>query len=128
MAEMLEELAARLSRRGALEVDRTGDQVRIAPRRAFGNRGVLRLLRPAAQGRVRLVHGVPRISVSPDGWAWLIWVVMAGASAVEVLMDRAVYPRDYPAWAPFAGLAAYSLLMAIAVVGLSSAIRRAIGR
>lgn len=128
MSENFDQIATRLSARPNLYVRRVGETLKVEPRRSIGGRGPLRLLWPAAEGRVRSGSGGPTMSVGPDGWAWLVWLVLAGASAVEVLMDRAEFPRDYPAWAPFALLGAYSLLMILSVASLSDAIRRGLGR
>lgn len=128
MTENLDALARTLSASAALDARRVGDRLKVAPRRRIGGRGPLRLLWPAAEGRVQWRGDRARVSVGPDGWAWLVWIVLAGASAVEWLMDRAEFPRDYPAFAPFLALGVYSLLMVFAVVSLSGAIRRAMGR
>lgn len=128
MTQDLDGLARKLSASPKLDARRIGEGLKIAPRRRIGGRGPLRLLWPAAEGRVQWRDGRPRVSVAPDGWAWLVWFVLAGASAVEVLMDRAEFPRDYPAYAPLVALGVYSLLMVVAVVSLSAAIRRAIVR
>lgn len=128
MAAGIEEIATRLAGQRGLAVARAGDRLKVSPRRSIGARGPLRLLWPAAQGRIAGSPAAPRISVSPDGWAWLVWIVLVGASTVEVLMDRADYPREYPVWAPFAALGVYTLLMIGSVIGLSAAIRHGLSR
>ena len=128
MADGIEEIATRLAGQRGLTVVGAGDRLKVSSRRSIGARGPLRLLWPAAQGRIAGSPAAPRLSVSPDGWAWLVWIVLVGASAVEALMDRAEYPREYPAWAPLAVLGVYTLLMIISVIGLSAAIRRGLGR
>jgi hypothetical protein len=128
MTENLDALSRTLSASPTLDTRRIGDRLKVAPRRRIGGRGPLRLLWPAAEGRVQWRRDRPRVSVRPDAWAWLVWIVLAGASVVELLMDRAEFPRDYPAYAPFLALGVYSLLMVVAVVSLSAAIRSAIAR
>lgn len=128
MADGMSGLAARIAATQRLHAVPVGSRLKVSPRRSIGARGPLRLLWPAAEARLSGPADAPRISVTPDGWAWLVWLVLAGASAAEMLMDRAEFPRDYPAYAPFLLLGVYTLLMMVAVVRLSGAVRRAIAR
>ena len=67
-------------------------------RRAFlPGRGVFRLLIPRTRVIVTdRVEKMPRTSVQPDRIAIFMVVMLLGGIAVELLMDRAKYPRDYP--------------------------------
>ncbi len=78
---------------------KVGNQRLIATRRrAFlPRRGIFRLLLPRTRAIVtNRVETKPRYSVQPDRIAIFMVIMLLGGLAVELLMDRAEYPRDYP--------------------------------
>lgn len=89
-----------LSMSSAFQVEVNSKKVVARRQRKFApRRGVFRLLLP---------HSLVIISpgkqpgqranclVRPDSLAIFMTVMLIGAIAVEILMDRATYPRDYP--------------------------------
>ena len=78
---------------------KVADQRLIATRRRtfLPKRGVFRLLIPRARVVVMdRVEGKVRYSVQPDPIAIFMVFLLLGGIAVELLMDRTQYPRDYP--------------------------------
>ncbi|MEO0983949.1 MAG: hypothetical protein AAFY20_00205 [Cyanobacteria bacterium J06639_14] len=67
-------------------------------RRAFlPKRGIFRLLIPRTRIIVTdSVEQMPRYFVQPDRIAIFMVIMLLGGIAVELFMDRAKYPRDYP--------------------------------
>jgi len=55
-----------------------------------------RILVPQVWAVVTAADGRLRWMVRPDSLAIFMVVMLVGGVAVEVLMDRATYPRDYP--------------------------------
>lgn len=72
----------------------------VTRRRQFApRRGAFRLLLPHACAIVsesKKAANKPHYFVRPDSLAIFMAVMLLGAIAVEIFMDRATYPRDYP--------------------------------
>lgn len=114
---------ALLVRSGAFDVGAAGPVVRATRRRRVPDRGLLRMLIPRV---VVALRSVDRWSTRPDGLAIGALVVIAGGIAVELTMDRARYPRDYPPEFVFGLGCAYVLLLALELRATRAAVRRAL--
>ncbi len=119
---MIAALRERLARAG-FEVRSRGRGLRAERRRRVPGRGVLRLLLPRAVCRVP-----PRgdASVRPDGLALFMSVVCVGGVIVELTMDRAVYPRDYPPAFVYGLSAGYLALLVVELAISRRALTRAL--
>lgn len=101
----------RLAASARVTVQRQGARLVVARRRVFGpRRGVFRMLLPHMRTVVQArKNGGLRCTVRPDGMAIFMAVVLVGGVVVELTMDRATYPREYPPVFTY-GLAAGYLL------------------
>lgn len=106
-------LQARLQAHG-FDVEPRADGLRARRRRALPSRGLTRLLLPRVVCDV-VVRPDGQLSrrVRPDGLAIGMLVLCIGGLLVELLLDRARYPREYPPEFIYALAAIQALLLAL---------------
>jgi hypothetical protein len=75
---------------------RTGPPLVARRRRRVLPFRVLRLLIPHVVVRVGHAGGKRTVSAWPDALAWFMLVLCSGGVLVELTMDRARFPREYP--------------------------------
>lgn len=95
----------------------------ISRNRMLGNRGSLRLLFPMIVTKVIFKDGVVRYKSRPDGVAFIFLIITLGAVATELFMDRAEYPREYPAAFPYAIFAWFWLFLIFEAIRTSKLIK-----
>lgn len=82
------------------DVDVDGEKLVVRRRRKFApRRGAFRLLLPHSLTVIsakKQLGSKPNYFVRPDSLAIFMVVVSIGAIIVEIFMDRAIYPREYP--------------------------------
>lgn len=119
-------LRERLVRAGGFTVASDGRGGLLASRvRRLPGRGVLRLLIPRVVARARPTAAGLRWRLRPDALAWFMGVIVVGGLIVEVTMDRAKYPRDYPPAFIFALGGSYFGLLVADLIATGRALRRA---
>lgn len=87
-----------LSASPTFSIIKANEQGLIAMRQSNApKRGILRLLLPQAHVVITDQQADdPAISVRPDPLAVFMVIALLGGVAVEFLMDRSTYPREYP--------------------------------
>jgi hypothetical protein len=121
-------ISAREALASSSELEMTGEEpsLRVQRRRKVLTRGLFRLLIPRVVARVDTSSPVPQVSVLPDALAWFMLVVCMGGLIVEVTMDRAHYPREYPPAFIFGLAAFYVGALGIELIRTRDAVLRAI--
>ncbi|AFM11057.1 hypothetical protein [Turneriella parva] len=99
--------AQKLTRSGAFYIVRDGDPLVARRVRKLPMRGLFRILFPLSIIRIHRPATDAKVSILPDAAGWLVLAIAAGGVAVEFLMPRNKFPREYPAIFPFAFAAAY---------------------
>ncbi|MGH1337541.1 MAG: hypothetical protein ACRBFS_15565 [Aureispira sp.] len=76
------------------------DYFTIVRDRVIGNRGLLRMFFPILVSKITTKERFLTCRTKPDGFATFMFFMCLGALLVEVLLDRATHPREYPALLP----------------------------
>ncbi len=99
----------------------------VMRRRVLPNRGLFRLLIPRVVATVKVQDNVVTAGVRPDGLAIGVIVVCLGGVLVELTMDRAKYPREYPPEFVYGLTLFYLVLLVLELVKSKRVLARALG-
>ena len=111
-----------------LEAERAGERIVVRRKRRVPRRGIFRLLIPQVTARLRRTPSAFSISIRPDAVGVFMLIMLIGGVVVELTMDRARYPRDYPAAFVYGLTALYVALFVLELRRTRIVVRRALER
>lgn len=111
-----------------LEAERAGERIVVRRKRIVPSRGIFRLLIPHVTARVRRTPSGLLTSIRPDAVGVFMFIMLIGGVLVELTMDRARYPRSYPAAFVYGLTALYVVLFVLELVRTRTVVRGVLER